>query len=296
MRAAVSPVRVDGSEAMFTTMCALYAGGYEGEVNEDNWSAFRTEIKMRARQQQGPAVEAVREFYTQHQLRDPGAMLSRYIWFGLVAGPAPKFQPVMRRDELPPEMLALEGFSEILSNYYTEQHIGQLWRQVQPVYDREIERLHDSISQTVMVSTAYLREILDPGKPGTFTIVVEPLVGRITNVRNYGDAYAIILSGSEEIPVDVIRHAFLHFLLDPLPLMYPHVAVLKRPLFEMAAKAPRLAPDLKDDYFSWFSECMVRAVELKLKRMSPSEQEVALTKDDTSGYVMVRPIFKALGI
>lgn len=293
--AAFSPVRVDGSEAMFTTMCALYAGGYEGELNEDNWSAFRAEMKKRARQQQGPAVEAVREFYTQHQLRDPGAMLSRYVWFGLVAGPAPKFQPVLRRDELPPEMLALEGFSEILSDYYTEQNIGQLWRQVQPVYDREIERLHDSISQTVMVSTAYLREILDPTKPGTFTIVVEPLVGRITNVRNYGDAYAIILSGGEEIPIDVVRHAFLHFLLDPLPLMYPHVVVVKRPLFELAAKAPRLAADLKDDYFSWFSECMVRAVELKLKRMSPSELEAALAKDDTSGYVMVRTIFKALG-
>jgi hypothetical protein len=286
---------VDGSEAMFTTMCALYAGGYEGELNEDNWSAFRAEIKQRVRKQQGPAVEVLREFYRQHQLRDPGAMLSRYVWFGLVAGPAPKFQPVLRRDELPPEMLALEGFSEILSNYYTEQNIGQMWRQVQPVYDREIERLHDSVSQTVMVSTAYLREILDPTKPGTFTIIVEPLVGRITNVRNYGDAYAIILSGSEEIPIDVVRHAFLHFLLDPLALMYPHVAVLERPLFEMAAKAPRLAPDLKDDYFSWFSECMVRAVELKLKRMSPSEREAALTADDTSGYVMVRAVFKALG-
>jgi len=293
--AANSPVRVDGSEAMFTTMCALYAGGYEGELNEDNWSAFRAEIKQRVRQQQGPAVEAMRDFYKQHQLRDPGAMLSRYVWYGLVAGPAPKFQPVLRRDELPPEMLALEGFSEILSNYYTEQNIGQMWRQVQPVYDREIERLHDSVSQTVMVSTAYLREILDPTKPGTFTIIVEPLVGRITNVRNYGDAYAIILSGSEEIPIDVVRHAFLHFLLDPLPLMYPHVAVLERPLFEVAAKAPRLAPDLKEDYFSWFSECMVRAVELKLKRMSPSEREAALTADDTSGYVMVRAIFKALG-
>src|SRR5271157_6233541 len=67
--AANSPVRVDGSEAMFTTMCALYAGGYEGELNEDNWSAFRAEIKQRVRQQQGPAVEAMRDFYKQHQLR-----------------------------------------------------------------------------------------------------------------------------------------------------------------------------------------------------------------------------------
>ncbi len=289
-----SNVRVDGSEAMFTTMCALYAAGYEGEVNEDNWSTFRTRIRERVRQQHGPAVEALREFYKLHQLRDPGAMLSRYVWFGLVAGTAPKFEPVLKREELPPDMLALEGFSEILSNYYTEQNIGQMWKQVQPEYDREIERLHDPVSQIVLVSTSYLREILDPSKPGTFTIIVEPLVGRITNVRNYGDDYAVILSGSEEIPVDVVRHAFLHFLLDPLPLMYPHIVVLKRPVFEIAAKAPRLAPDLKDDFFSWFSECLVRAAELKVKRMSPGEQEGALTANDTSGYVLVRPIFNAL--
>jgi len=287
-------VRVDGSEAMFTTMCALYAAGYEGGVSEDNWSTFRTRIRERVRRQQGPAVEALREFYKQHQLRDPGAMLSQYVWFGLVAGTAPKFEPVLKRDELPPDMLALEGFSEILSNYYTEQNLGQMWQQVQPEYDREIERLHDPVSQIVLVSAAYLREVLDPSKPGTFTIIVEPLVGRITNVRNYGDNYAIILSGSEEIPVDVVRHAFLHFLLDPLPLMYPHIAVVKRPVFEIAAKAPRLAPDLKDDFFSWFSECLVRAAELKMRRMSPGEREAALTANDTSGYVLVRAIFQAL--
>jgi len=287
-------VHVDGSEAMFTTMCALYAGGYEGEVSEDNWTTFRTRIRERVHRQQGPAVEAVRDFYEHHELRDPGAMLSRYVWFGLVAGPAPKFEPVLRRDELPPDMLSLDGFSEILSNYYTEQNMGQMWKEVQPEYDREIERLHDPVSQIVLVTTAYLREMLDPSRPGSFTIIVEPLVGRITNVRNYGDNYAIILSGSEDIPVDVVRHAFLHFLLDPLPLMYPHVAVVKRPVFELAAKAPRLAPDLKDDFFSWFSECMVRATELKVKRMSPGEREAALTVNDSSGYVLVRPIFKAL--
>jgi len=287
-------VRVDGNEAMFTTMCALYAAGYEGEVSEDNWSTFRARIRERVRRQQGPAVDALGEFYKKHQLRDPGAMLSRYVWFGLVAGPAPKFEPVLKREELPPDMLALEGFSEILSNYYTEQNIGQMWQQVQPEYDREIERLHDPVSQIVLVSTAYLREILDPTKPGTFTIVVEPLVGRITNVRNFGDNYAIILSGNEEIPVDVVRHAFLHFLLDPLPLMYPHVVVVKKPLFEIAAKAPRLAPDLKEDFSSWFSECTVRAAELKVKRMSPSEREAALAANDLSGYVLVRPVFGAL--
>src|SRR5438876_4764753 len=223
-----STVSVDGSEAMFTTVCALLAAGFASNVRSDNWTAFRAQMRERLRRQQGPAVEAVREFYRQHELRDPGATLSRYLWFGLVSGPAPAFQPILRRDELPPEIIALEGFSEILSSYYQEQKIGQLWRQVQPVYNREVERLHDPLSQIVFVASAYLREILDPSGPRTFAVVVEPLVGRITNVRNFGDHYALVLSGGEEIPADVIRHAFLHFMLDPLPLMYPHVTAVKR--------------------------------------------------------------------
>jgi len=289
-----STVSVDGSEAMFTTICALLAAGFESNVSADNWTAFRAQMRERLRQQQGPAVEAVREYYRLHELRDPGATLSRYLWFGLVSGPAPAFQPVLRRDELPPEVIALEGFSEILSNYYQEQKIGQLWRQVQPIYNREVERLHDPVSQIVFVASGYLREILEPSGPRTFAIVVEPLVGRITNVRNFGDHYALVLSGGEEIPTDVVRHAFLHFLLDPLPLMYPHVTAVKRPLFEKAATAPRLAPELKDDYASYFAECMVRAVELKLKRISPGEREAAMSRDDEDGYVLVKPLFGAL--
>ncbi len=289
-----STVSVDGSEAIFTTICALLAAGFQSNVSSDNWTAFRAQMRERLRQQQGPAVEAVREFYRQHELRDPGATLSRYLWFGLVSGPAPAFQPVLRRDELPPEVIALEGFSEILSNYYQEQKIGQLWRQVQPIYNREVERLHDPVSQIVFVASGYLREILEPSGPRTLAIVVEPLVGRITNVRNFGDHYALVLSGGEEIPTDVLRHAFLHFLLDPLPLMYPHVTAAKRSLFEKAATAPRLAPELKDDYASYFAECTVRAVELRLKRMSPGEREAAMSRDDEDGYIFVKPLLEAL--
>ena len=292
--APVTNVTVDGSEAMFATMCALYASGYEGDVNADHWSTYRAQMRERLKGQKGPAVDAIREFYQRHNLKDTGTMLSRYVWFGLVAGPAPRFEPVLRRDELPPEVIELEGFSDLLSNYYLEQNIRQLWRQVQPVYNRDIEDLHESISQIVLVSSTYLRELSNVNDPRTFTIIVEPLVGRITNVRNYADHYAIILSGGEDLPTDVVRHAYLHFLLDPLPLMYSHVVVVKRPLYELAAKAPRLPENLHEDYFSWFSECMVRAVELKLKKLSPGEKEAVLVGDDEAGYVMVRTLYNAL--
>jgi tetratricopeptide (TPR) repeat protein len=293
--AAVTPVRLDGSEAMFTTMCALLASGFESNMSSDNWTTFRAQMRERLRQQSGPAVEAIRQFYRQHELRDPGATLSRYLWFGLVSGPAPAFQPILRRDELPPDVIALLGFSELLSSYYQEQKIGDLWQQVQPIYNREIQRLHEPLTQVVYASTGYLREMLDPYGLRKFNIVVEPLVGRITNVRNFGDRYALVLSGADNIPLDVVRHAFLHFMLDPLPLMYPHVVAVKQPLYDTAAKAPRLVKDLKDDFPSYFAECTVRAVELRMKRMSPGEREAALGRNDADGYVLVRPLFAALG-
>jgi tetratricopeptide (TPR) repeat protein len=285
---------IDVSETMFATMCALYAAGYEGDVSADSFSTYRAQMRDRLRQQKGPAVDALREFYRAHRFRDPGAMLSRFVWFGLVAGPAPKFQPTMRRDELPPEVLDLEGFSDILAHYYAEQNIRSLWLGVQPLYEREIERLHDTVSQIVFVAGNYTRIVVDPAKFHTFSVIVEPLVGRITNVRNFGDRYAIILSGSEEIPIDVVRHAYLHFLLDTLPLQYSHVVIVKRAAYEVAAKAPRLPDDLKEDFFSWFGECTVRAVEIKLKKLSPSEREAALQANDADGYTMVRPIFLGL--
>src|ERR1700738_4241369 len=143
----VTSVSVDGNEAMFSTMCPLLAAGFESDVSAAAWHPLRAQLRERMQHQQGPAVDAVREFYKKHQLADAGAMLSQYIWFGLVSGPAPKFTPTLRRDELPPEVITLEGFSEILSAYYVEQHIGRLWVQVQPVYNHQIDEIHDTVSQ-----------------------------------------------------------------------------------------------------------------------------------------------------
>jgi len=292
--APVTNVTVDGSEAMFATMCALLASGFEANVSAQSWHPLRARLREQMQHQQGPAVDAVREFYKQHVVRDPGAMLSRYIWFGIASGPAPKFQILLRRDDMPTELLALEGFSEILSNYYQEQHIGKLWHDLQPIYNREIQQVHDPVSQIVFVATGYLRQLQDSDNNRTFTIILEPLVGRISNVRNSGEHYAMVLSGSDDVPEDIVRHAYLHFLLDPLPQQYPHVLAVKRALYDKAVLAPRLSPDLKEDFASYFAECLVRAVELRLKKLSPGEKEAAMDRDDAEGLVLVRPVYQGL--
>src|SRR5690348_13730737 len=62
-----TPISVDGSEAMFTTMCALLAAGFESDISAANWSPLRAQLRERMQHQQGPAVDAVREFYKRHQ-------------------------------------------------------------------------------------------------------------------------------------------------------------------------------------------------------------------------------------
>jgi len=118
-----STVSVDGSEAMFTTICALLRG-FRIDVSSDNWTAFRAQMRERLRSNKARpwkwcgSSTGIMNCY-------PGTTLSRYLWFGLVWARA-RVSAGFERDELPPEVIALEGFSEILSNYYQEQKIGQL--------------------------------------------------------------------------------------------------------------------------------------------------------------------------
>ena len=60
--APVTTVTVDGSEAMFTTMCALLASGFEADVSAENWSPMRAQLRDRLQHQEGPAVQVLRNF------------------------------------------------------------------------------------------------------------------------------------------------------------------------------------------------------------------------------------------
>jgi tetratricopeptide (TPR) repeat protein len=94
--------------------------------------------------------------------------------------------------------------------------------------------------------------------------------------------------------MDDIRHAFLHFLLDPIAIRYRVQASKASPLLEFAARAPQLPVDLHDDFSAFFDECLVQAVELRLRRLSPEELASAIDQAEGSGYVLVRPIYAGL--
>jgi tetratricopeptide (TPR) repeat protein len=143
-----------------------------------------------------------------------------------------------------------------------------------------------------LTSAGYLREVLRPG-PRTFTVYVEPLVGGQIHVRNVGDRYAMVVNPAVNSSDDM-RHAFLHFLLDPVVIRYRQQLLPDEPLHRAALRAPRLPESLRRDSLAFFAECLVHAVELRLRRLPAAQLAAELDRFDGDGEVLVRPLMPAL--
>ena len=62
----------------------------------------------------------------------------------------------------------------------------------------------------------------------------------------------------------------------------------KRGLLNIAARAPRLSPEYKNDFMAYADECLIKAVELRIRHLKPDKEEAVLAEDDQAGFIMVR--------
>jgi tetratricopeptide (TPR) repeat protein len=290
----VTGISVETSPQIFATMCALDAAGFDAQSSTFAEMPERLALRDQLLKLHGPATEAVRAFYKDYALSDPGETLSRFITFALVAGPPPNFRFQLSRDLLPPDVLAIEGFQDILAAFYSEAHLEIQWAKVEREYNRAAARDDAPLRKIVTNTNAYLRELIKPSSGRTFTLYVEPLVANRANFRNFGNRYAVVIGTGPQFPTDEVQHAYLHFMLDPLPLQYRKDVSAKADLLDVAAKAPRLPVVYQKDFLAFADECLIKAVELRLRRLPPEQLEVALRENDASGFILVRPFVAQL--
>jgi tetratricopeptide (TPR) repeat protein len=281
-------VNVEASPQIFATMCALDAAGFDADESTLAEMPSRLALRGELLKLQGPATETLRQYYRDHALADPGETLSRYIAFALVVGSPPRFPFLLDHDLLPPDVLVIEDFEEVLANFYREAHLDLRWINVKPEYDRAVERSQSPVRKIVTVCNGYLREIYNPKYGHSFTVYVEPLVGNRANFRNNGNHYAIVIGAGAQFPTDDVRHAYLHFMLDPLPLKYRDALMRKSGLLNIGARAPRLPAEYKNDFIAYADECFVKSVELRIRHLTAEKHEAALAENDRTGFIMVR--------
>jgi hypothetical protein len=292
-RPVTAQVTLESSPQLFSTMCALWAAGfYKGYGTEDLPIAWRN-IADEMSEHTGPATDDLHQYLIQHEHADRNVTLSRFISFALVTEPPPDFRYVYRREELPPDVLTVEDFNGLLARFYKEADLATAWKRVEPTYQIGIAQLQAPVTQIVTKTMGYLREIFKSDSPRTFTVYLEPLAGMSTNFRNYGDAYSVVLDG-ENVQVNEIRHAFLHFLIDPLPAKYATAIFPSRAILLSANRNPRLPNEYREDIVGYYAECLIKAIELQLDHLTIAQREHAMDVADENGFVLVRPLVTRL--
>ena len=219
-------------------------------------------------------LSELRNFIQSHRKPDKPIDWSPYVSFALTAGEAPDFKATLTGVEEPPELAQLEGFRALLIRFYRDAAIHDLWMKLQPEYDRELKRHHEPVTRAVIEATSYLRNPTSGYMGRRFFVFVDLLAPtHEVHTRSYKDDYYIVVTPSQQSRIPQIRHAYLHYLVDPLTSKFSDAVMKRRSLSDYALGAAALDESYKSDFLLLATESLIRAIESRLDRKPATVQE-----------------------
>lgn len=293
--AAAEQGQLDASPSLFTVMAALHAAGYEAELDSPHNDGLRAAVRRVLAGRQIPSLAAIRQFFEEHRPRTATEELSQYISFALSVQGPPDFKYRYLINQLPPDVYPLQGLEKLMARFYKEAGIEELWRKVQPDYERAIARYHEPVARAVLEANAYVRSPTSGVLGRRFQIYVELLAPpNQVHVRSYQNDYFVVATPAPQPQVEEIRHAYLHYLLDPVVLRNAEELNKKKPLVDFALGAPLLPEAYKSDFLLLVSKCLVKAVESRLA--PPSKRQEAVEEALREGYILTPYFAEALPV
>ncbi|MDP9169626.1 MAG: tetratricopeptide repeat protein [Acidobacteriota bacterium] len=280
-------LQLDASESLFCVLAAANAAGYDEGLNLPDNSPLRRQLRDYLGQQNIAVLPELKAYYRKHMAK-PGPQagvqdLSQYISYAMsVAGP-PDFAWKGRDVEVPPDAVALNGFTSLMSQFYQQAHLDELWQKVRPSYEKEIERYHTPLLSMTTAVDGYLRVSASGYLGRRFQVFVELLAApQQVQTRNYGDDALVIVTPSPEPRMFDIRHAYLHFQIDPIMIKYGMDLQQKRSLMDLIQLSP-LDDNYKSDFVLLSNECLIKAVESRLDK-NPAEVGQSMRQ----GYILTQ--------
>jgi tetratricopeptide (TPR) repeat protein len=288
--------QLDGSEALFTVLAAINAAGYDANLDSNANSPVRKRIREALASKHLDSVAALKKFIVGHHQEDPEAELSQYMSFALSIEGPPDFHYWLAPQEIPPDVRKLDGLNELIANFYDEAGIGDLWKQVQPEVDQVIQAYHGGVTRAVLETNAYLRNVTSGARDRQFQIYVDVLgaPNRI-QTRSYKYRYFVVVTPSPEPQIDQVRHAYLHYLLDPLSLRDFEQWERLKDLADFAQAAPALDQAYKNDFILLATECVIKAVESRLARGAQNRQAL-VDQAVSQGFVLTAALADGLAV
>ncbi len=284
--------QLDASPTLFTVMAAINAAGFQAEADSPTNHVIRAAIRDEIIKRNPPSLAAIKEFVAKHHLPNATNEFSQYISFALTVGPPPAFAVSKRDVDLPPDAAGLQDLAPLMATFYKEANIEDLWKRSQRAIDQYIERYHTPVSELVLQANVYLRQQLSGFRGRRFQVFVE-LQGPPNQVqrRSYGEQDFVVVTPSAELRTFDIRHAYLHYLIDPLTSHVTEILERKKVLADHAQRARALPESMKDDFLSLTTESVIKAIEARLDKKPAGVQEAL-----REGYILTPYFSEALSV
>jgi len=250
--------QLDASPTLFTVMAAVNAAGYDTQIDSTNNHPLRKAVRDELAKKSIPSLVPLKAFFAKHPQIEP------YISFAISCDGPPKFTINKKEIEVPPDVVPLERLSPLLAAFYKEAGIEDLWQRSQPAINRYIARYHQPVLDAVMQVNVYLHQQTSGLSRSRFQILLELLAPpNQVQMRSYGFLYTVVVTPSPDPRIFDIRHAYLHYLLDPLATHWQDVLDRKKGIADHAFRS-RLSDSLKQDFLQLASESLIKAVEARL--------------------------------
>ena len=269
------------SENLFAVLAAANAAGYDEGISLPDNNPLRRELREYLATQNIPILPDLTRFYRKHMLKNGVQDLSQYISYALsVTGP-PNFSWRTRDVDVPPDAMALADFTPLLIEFYRQANLAELWNRAQPGLEKEMERYHSPLVAITTAVDGYLRVPAGGYLGRRFSVFIDVLgAPEQIQTRNYGDDAFVIVTSSEKPRIFDIRHAYLHFEIDPIAIKYGMELNQKRSLIDFVQTAP-LEAGYKSDFVLLANESLIKAVESRLDK-NPAEIDQAARQ----GYIL----------
>jgi tetratricopeptide (TPR) repeat protein len=256
------------SEPVFVMAAALNICGYdEGlENSEPIRKRVRDDINQALAQSEDARTkrDALCLYIAQHRMTGSERDIAQYISLSLYLTPPPELEVTTDLTEMPPDSTQVVEILPALRAFAAAVDLHGIWLASHHVYDEEIDKLHDPVSQMIVSVDLYLKMPASTYDGRRFVVVIEPqLSPAMVNARIYGTDYVVVVSPVDgKIPMANVRHTYLHYVIDPLLYERSNALDREQPILKEVRDAP-LDFRFRSDTVALTIECLIKAIEAR---------------------------------
>ncbi len=287
--------QLDVNQTLFNVMTAINVAGYDAELESPSNSPARKQIRDLILSRNLPVVAELKRYVDSHKKGNPTAELSQYISFALSVEEGSEYRWRFRSHEIPPDAASLDGFGDLMARFHREANLDELWQKVQPALEPFMAQYHEPVTLALQQIDAYLR-IPSTSRVGrSFRVYLDIMAApNQIQARSYAGDFYLVLTPSQDMHLDDIRHAYLTFQLDDYATKFAANLEKKKPLIDLAQAAPLLPEQYKTDFLLLSTKSLVYATEA---RLAPSSRRETMVKQALGeGYILAPYFFEALAV